>query len=40
VKAGEMLSVLEGYLKEVHAPKWEEGITWKNKPLVEINSQY
>jgi hypothetical protein len=40
VKAVEMLSVLEGYLKEVHAPKWEEGITWKNKPLVEINSQY
>lgn len=40
VKTGEMLSVLEGYLKEVHAPKWEEGITWKNKPLVEINSQY
>jgi hypothetical protein len=31
---------LEDYLKEVHAPKWEEGITWKNTPLVEINSQY
>lgn len=39
-KTAEMMTVLEDYLKEVHAPKWEEGITWKNKPLVEINSQY
>lgn len=39
-KVGEMLTVLEEYLKDVHAPKWEEGITWKQKPLAEINSQY
>jgi arylsulfatase A-like enzyme len=39
-KTGEMMTVLEEYLKEVHAPKWEEGITWKKKPLAEINSQY
>ncbi|MBV42920.1 MAG: sulfatase [Crocinitomicaceae bacterium] len=39
-KSAEMLTVLEDYLKEVHAPKWEEGITWKKKPLAEINSQY
>jgi arylsulfatase A-like enzyme len=40
VQASEMLTVLEEYLKEVHAPKWEEGITWKKTPLAEINSQY
>ena len=39
-KVGEMLTALEEYLKDVHAPKWEEGITWKKKPLAEINSQY
>jgi arylsulfatase A-like enzyme len=39
-KTQEMLTVLEEYLKYVHAPKWEEGITWKKEPLAEINSQY
>ena len=28
------------YLKEVHAPKWQEGITWKGLLLSEINSNY
>jgi hypothetical protein len=28
------------YLKEVHAPNWQEGITWKGLPLSEINSNY
>jgi len=39
-KAKELEKILDSYLVEVHAPKWQEGITWKNKPLKEINSNY
>ncbi len=39
-KAKELEKILDDYLVEVHAPKWQEGITWKNKPLKEINSNY
>ena len=36
----ELEKILDDYLVQVHAPKWQEGITWKNKPLQEINSNY
>ena len=39
-KAKELETILDNYLIEVHAPKWQEGITWKNTPLKEINSNY
>ena len=29
---------LDAYLTKVKAPKWEPGITWKNKPIEKINS--
>ena len=32
--------ILDDYLDEVDAPKWQEGITWKNKPLKEFNSYH
>ena len=39
-KAKELEKILDNYLTHVHAPKWQDGITWKNKPLKEINSNY
>ena len=39
-KAKELEKILDNYLVEVHAPKWKDGITWKNTPLKEINSNY
>jgi len=39
-KAKELEKILDNYLVEVHAPKWQDGITWKNTPLKEINSTY
>ena len=39
-KAKELEKILDNYLIEVNAPKWQDGITWKNKPLKEINSNY
>ena len=39
-KAKELEKILDNYLIEVHAPKWQDGITWKNTPLKEINSNY
>ena len=39
-KAKELEKILDNYLVEVHAPKWQDGITWKNTPLKEINSNY
>ena len=39
-KAKELEKILDSYLVEVHAPKWQDGITWKNTPLKEINSNY
>ena len=39
-KAKELEKILDNYLIEVHAPKWQDGITWKNRPLKEINSNY
>ena len=39
-KAKEMEKILDNYLIEVHAPKWQDGINWKKIPLKEINSNY
>ena len=39
-KAKELEKILDNYLVNVHAPKWQDGNTWKNKPLQEINSSY
>ena len=39
-KAKELEKILDNYLFDVHAPKWQNGITWKNIPLKEINSNY
>lgn len=39
-KAKDLEKILDDYLSEVHAPKWQDGITWKNTPLIEINSNY
>ena len=39
-KAKELEKILDDYLIQVNAPKWQEGITWKNIPLREINSNY
>ena len=39
-KTKELEKLLMNYLKNVHAPKWQEGITWKSLPLSEINSNY
>jgi len=39
-KAKELEILLMNYFKQVHAPKWEEGITWKKLPLSQINSRY
>ena len=39
-KAKELEKILDNYLIDVHAPKWQDGITWKNIPLKEINSYY
>tara|TARA_Y100000813_G_scaffold169608_1_gene132153 strand:- start:2853 stop:4322 length:1470 start_codon:yes stop_codon:yes gene_type:complete len=39
-KAKELENILDDYLVEVNAPKWQEGITWKKTPLKEINSNY
>ena len=34
----ELEKILDDYLADVKAPKWREGINWKNKPLNEFNS--
>ena len=39
-KAKELEKILDNFLVNVHAPKWQDGITWKNEPLQEINSSY
>ena len=39
-KLKELEELLDNYLIEVSAPKWQEGITWKNTPIKEINSSY
>ena len=39
-KLKELEELLDNYLIEVSAPKWQDGITWKNTPLKEINSSY
>jgi hypothetical protein len=31
---------LETYLKEVKAPKWKPGISWKQKTLEQFNSYH
>ena len=38
--ARNMEKLLDEYLKAVHAPRWQPGITWKKTPLKEINSTY
>lgn len=37
-KAEAMRLALSGYLSDVRAPRWQEGITWKGKPLAEFES--
>ena len=37
-KAAAMRLALSEYLSDVRAPRWQEGITWKAKPLVEFDS--
>jgi arylsulfatase A-like enzyme len=37
-KTNKLESTLEAYLKKVKAPKWQPGISWKNKRIDEINS--
>ena len=39
-KTAELTHILEKYLISVKAPKWEDGITWKNQKITEINSTY
>ena len=39
-KAKELEKILDNYLTDVQAPKWKDGITWKNIPLEKINSRY
>ena len=36
--ASELEKILDDYLAAVNAPKWQEGINWKNKPIEEFNS--
>ena len=38
--AKDLEKILDNYLVEVSAPKWQDGITWKNTPIKEINSNY
>lgn len=37
-KAEAMREALSDYLSVVKAPRWQEGISWKGKPLVEFDS--
>ena len=37
-KANAMRSDLMAYLSSVRAPRWQEGITWKNDPIATFNS--
>ena len=39
-KTKELEKILDDYLKRVSAPKWQDGITWKNTPIKKINSNY
>ena len=39
-KVKDLEHILDNYLIDVSAPKWQDGITWKNTPLKEINSNY
>ena len=39
-KVKELEKILDNYLTEILAPKWQDGITSKNTPLKEINSNY
>ena len=34
----ELTQELLGYLSAVHAPRWQEGITWKNAPFKSFDS--
>ena len=39
-KTKSLKKALDAYLSKVKAPKWQPGITWKNKPLEKINSYH
>jgi hypothetical protein len=39
-KAKMLELALETYLKEVKAPKWKPGISWKQKTLEQFNSYH
>lgn len=37
-KTNSLEKILDDYLSKVKAPKWQEGITWKHRPIKKINS--
>ena len=39
-KASQLEVLLDNYLSKVKAPKWQPGISWKNKPLEKFNSYH
>ena len=39
-KTSKLAFLLESYLSEVKAPKWQPGINWKNKPIEKFNSYH
>ena len=39
-KVSELELLLDTYLSKVKAPRWQPGITWKNKSLEKINSYH
>ena len=40
LKTKALEKILDNYLSSVHAPKWKEGITWKEIPVNQINSTH
>jgi len=39
-KVTELELLLDNYLAKVKAPKWKQGINWKNKPIEKFNSYH
>ncbi|MGI9594116.1 MAG: sulfatase [Patiriisocius sp.] len=39
-KTTKLEKALDAYLSKVKAPKWQPGITWRNKPIEKINSYH
>ena len=40
LKTKALEKILDNYLSSVRAPKWKEGITWKEIPVNQINSTH